>query len=192
MRALLANSSATSGPVTLPSAVAEDHDTHERGRRAEQPLGFGEHGLVGDDKRFGFAVANDVVPVAGILRFVHGHEGGAEPAARVRDDGPLHAVVRDDRHAVAGADAEGGQRAAEAVDLRAEFGITHPLPAAVRLLRAEEVARTVGLDAVIVYLDQRLEARHKGHTPAKVRPARVAGKRRRHAGRGGEAPINRA
>ena len=62
---------------------------------------FARIASLADDEHLGLAVADDELPLLGVLRLVHRHERGAEPVAGVGGDGPLDAVVGDDGDAVA-------------------------------------------------------------------------------------------
>ena len=142
-------------PVAVGRPVEED-DVLQRGNGVEQPLALRAPPVVGGDEELGLAVADDEVPLLGVLRLVHRHERGAERVAGVGRDGPLDAVVGDAGDGVAPLDAERREPAAEALDQRAELGVGGPHPAAV-LLRSEELALPVGGGAVRENVDQGLE-----------------------------------
>ncbi len=81
--------------VAVGRPVHED-DVLQRRHAVEHALGLREEGLVGDDQELRLAVADDELPLLGVLRLVHGDERGAQAVASVGRDGPLDAVVRHD------------------------------------------------------------------------------------------------
>ena len=118
--------------------------------------------VAGHEEHLGLAVADDELPLLGVLRLVHGHERRAEAVAGVGGDGPLDTVVRDDGDVVAALHAERREPGPELVDQRAELAVGDPCPAPVPL-RAEELATRVLLEGLPEQLDEGLEARLEMH-----------------------------
>src|SRR6478736_2656128 len=113
---------------------------------------------VGTKHELGLAVLQDERPIFQRLRLVHGDEGRAQAEGGVRCGGPLHPIAGDQRHAVALANAERGEPAAQGIYLELELRVRDPVPGPA-LLGAKQFARTMPLSALLPEFDQGLEVR---------------------------------
>lgn len=107
-----------------------------------------------------FAIVDDERPLFFELRFVHRNERCTEPVTGIRSDGPLNAVVRDDRDVVAAFDAQRRQTSSEIVDEFSDFAVLRPIPRPVRLY-AEQIVVRIALHGTFEHIHECFEiARH--------------------------------
>ena len=101
-----------------------------------EPRGF-EHfdlatdRIVFDDGEFWRGVAEDELPIAFCLDFVHGHDNGAEPIGGISGECKWHAVIGNDGDAIALFDAIFFEQGADAQHFYFEFAVGHPAIGAV-------------------------------------------------------------